>query len=351
MPRKKVSIKEIASAAGVSSALVSMVLNGKAKQYGIGEEATQRVLRIAREMNYQPNIMARGLRSGRSHLIGLVVADIANPFFAKLAREIEKQASEHGYTVIYGSSDDNSRRMNSFMQTLVNQGVDGIIAIPCEDTIKIAAELQEQKFPLVLVDRDYTDMKISSVLLDNEQAGRQITEYLINAGYRQISFVAYSGDLSHIQGRMSGYLQAMQAHGLTETVHRLDKSDSQESIRQILSAIRQGSEPTDALIFANNTLTIEGLYMIREAGLQVPDDVAVFGFDGGNAFDLFTPPVSYVCQPITEMGREAFSLLIKQLEASDPQPAEKVVLQSSFVYTDSSRARIQPTNPSTKKTI
>ena len=339
MPKKKVSIKEIASAAGVSSALVSMVLNGKAKQYGIGEEATQRVLRIAREMNYQPNIMARGLRSGKSHLVGLVVADIANPFFAKLAREIEKQASEHGYTVIYGSSDDNSRRLNSFMQTLVNQGVDGINAIPCEDTIKIAAELQEQKFPLVLVDRDYTDMEISSVLLDNEQAGRQITDYLITAGYRHIAFVAYSGDLSHIHGRLLGYQKAMQAHGLAEKVYRFNKDESRESIRAFLSSIRSGDETVDALIFANNTLTIEGLYMIRETCLRVPEDVALFGFDGGNAFDLFTPPVSYVRQPITEMGRQAFQLLMKQLEATEPLPAEKVVLQSSFVYTASSKSR------------
>ncbi|MFA6590207.1 MAG: LacI family DNA-binding transcriptional regulator, partial [Bacteroidales bacterium] len=128
--KKKVSLKDIAQAVGVSSALVSMVLNGKAKQYGIGEEATRKVLAKAKELNYQPNIMARGLRSGKSHLLGLVVADISNPFFAILAREIERAASERGYTVIYGSSDEQPGHLCTLMNTLANQGVDGIIVVP-----------------------------------------------------------------------------------------------------------------------------------------------------------------------------------------------------------------------------
>lgn len=339
MNKRRVSLKEIAAKAGVSSALVSMVLNGKSKKYGIGEEATKRVLQIAREMNYSPNIMARGLRSGKSYLIGLVVADIANPFFASLAREIEKTASECGYTVIYGSSDEDSKLMEHIMQTFVNQGVDGLVVVPCEQSRGFVKECFEQRIPMVLVDRDYPDLNIPSVMLDNLAAARSLTQHLIEQGHRRIGYVTFDSQLSHVRNRLAGYEQTMLEAGLSPDVHRFSLQHDPQSMKQLLSEILVSDKRCEALIFSNNTLTIDGLYAIRELSLRIPDDVAVVGYDGGDVFDLYTPPISYVKQPILDMGREAVQLLLKQLESTDVPSLETIVMQPEFFFTQSAARR------------
>ena len=131
---KKVSLKDIAEAAGVSTALVSFVLNGKKKEYRVGEETAKRILKIAQEMNYQPNIAAKSLRSGRTKTIGVVVSDISNPFFSQLARILEDEATKRGYTVLFGSSDEDTEKMDRVVSNLIIKGVDGLIIVPCENS-------------------------------------------------------------------------------------------------------------------------------------------------------------------------------------------------------------------------
>lgn len=335
--RKKVSLKEIAKAAGVSSALVSMVLNGKGKQYGIGEEATQRVLRIAKEMDYQPNIMARGLRSGKSNLIGLVVADIANPFFAALAREIEITASEKGYTVIYGSSDEKSENFDKLIRALVNRGVDGVIAVPCENSAGVVSELSEHKFAMVMVDRYFPELNVSAVVLNNVEASSMVTKHLIEQGYKNIEYVTFRSELNHVRERISGYEQAMKDAGLPTSFFRFDMQHTKEEMREYLTKVLQ-EKKVDALIFSNNTLTIEGLYIMRDLHCQIPEDVAVFGYDGGEVFDLYNPPISYMKQPIMDMGREAVNILVEQIESKEDAVVEKkvVVVAPNMIITKSS---------------
>ena len=127
---KKISLKDIAEAAGVSTALVSFVLNGKKKEYRVGEETAKRILKIAQEMHYQPNIAAKSLRSGRTKTIGVVISDISNPFFFFFSRILEDEATKRGYTVLFGSSDEDTEKMNRVVSNLINKGVDGLIMFP-----------------------------------------------------------------------------------------------------------------------------------------------------------------------------------------------------------------------------
>jgi len=316
--KKKVSLKDIAQAVGVSSALVSMVLNGKAKQYGIGEEATRKVLAKAKELNYQPNIMARGLRSGRSRLLGLVVADISNPFFATLAREIERAASERGYTVIYGSSDEKPEHLSKLMNTLANQGVDGIIVVPCENSEELIADLYLQKYAMVLVDRYFPKINTLSVSLDNAEACKNVTRHLLSQGYKKIGFVSYESELLHMTERVRGYCEAMQEAGLKNSINvlKLPQDKYQETMLQVFE--QHQIKNLEAFIFSNNSLTIQGLYVLKQLKVRIPEDLAVFGFDGGDVFDLYCPAISYVRQPVEEMGRKAVTVLIDQLESEKP---------------------------------
>ncbi len=334
--KKKVSLKDIAQAVGVSSALVSMVLNGKAKQYGIGEEATRKVLAKAKELNYQPNIMARSLRSGRSRLLGLVVADISNPFFATLAREIERAASERGYTVIYGSSDEKPEHLSKLMNTLANQGVDGIIVVPCENSEELIADLYLQKYAMVLVDRYFPKINTLSVSLDNAEACKNVTRHLLSQGYKKIGFVSYESELLHMTERVRGYCEAMQEAGLKNSINvlKLPQDKYQETMLQVFE--QHQIKNLEALIFSNNSLTIQGLYVLKQLKVRIPEDLAVFGFDGGDVFDLYCPAISYVRQPVEEMGRKAVTVLIDQLESEKPEEIKRYVLKSDLVIAESS---------------
>jgi LacI family transcriptional regulator len=334
--KKKVSLKDIAQAVGVSSALVSMVLNGKAKQYGIGEEATRKVLAKAKELNYQPNIMARGLRSGRSRLLGLVVADISNPFFATLAREIERAASERGYTVIYGSSDERPEHLSKLMNTLANQGVDGIIVVPCENSEELIADLYLQKYAMVLVDRYFPKINTLSVSLDNAEVCKKVTRHLLSQGYKKIGFVSYESELLHMTERVRGYCEAMQEAGLENSINvlKLPQDKYQETMLQVFEEHR--IKNLDALFFSTNSLTIQGLYVLKQLKVRIPEDLAVFGFDGGDVFDLYCPAISYVRQPVEEMGRKAVTVLIDQLESEKPEEIKRYVLKSDLVIAESS---------------
>ena len=334
--KKKVSLKDIAQAVGVSSALVSMVLNGKAKQYGIGEEATRKVLAKAKELNYQPNIMARSLRSGRSRLLGLVVADISNPFFATLAREIERAASERGYTVIYGSSDEKPEHLSKLMNTLANQGVDGIIVVPCENSEELIADLYLQKYAMVLVDRYFPKINTLSVSLDNAEACKKVTRHLLSQGYKKIGFVSYESELLHMTERVRGYCEAMQEAGLKNSINvlKLPQDKYQETMLQVFE--QHQIKNLEALIFSNNSLTIQGLYVLKQLKVRIPEDLAVFGFDGGDVFDLYCPAISYVRQPVEEMGRKAVTVLIDQLESEKPGEIKRYVLKSDLVIAESS---------------
>ena len=335
--KKKVSLKDIAQAVGVSSALVSMVLNGKAKQYGIGEEATRKVLAKAKELNYQPNIMARGLRSCKSHLLGLVVADILDAFFGIIARDVKRAAIDRGYTVIYGSSDEQPGHLCTLMNTLANQGVDGIIVVPCENSEDLISDLYLQKYAMVLVDRFFPNINTLSVSLDNAKACGDVTQHLLKQGFKRITFVSYESELFHTTERIRGYREAMQEAGMGESVNVLElPQDKYHEMMLEVFEDNQINKNSDALIFSTNSLTIQGLYVLNQLKIRIPEDVAVFGFDGGDVFHLYSPAISYVKQPVEEMGRKAVTILIDQLESDEPQEIKRYELKPELVITESS---------------
>jgi LacI family transcriptional regulator len=266
----------------------------------------------------------------------LVVADISNPFFATLAREIERAASERGYTVIYGSSDEKPEHLSKLMNTLANQGVDGIIVVPCENSEELIADLYLQKYAMVLVDRYFPKINTLSVSLDNAEACKKVTRHLLSQGYKKIGFVSYESELLHMTERVRGYCEAMQEAGLKNSINvlKLPQDKYQETMLQVFE--QHQIKNLEALIFSNNSLTIQGLYVLKQLKVRIPEDLAVFGFDGGDVFDLYCPAISYVRQPVEEMGRKAVTVLIDQLESEKPGEIKRYVLKSDLVIAESS---------------
>ena len=333
---KRISLKDIAEKVGVSTALVSYVISGREKEKRVGKEVVAKIREVALELNYQPNQIAQSLRTGTTKTIGLIVADIANPFFGSLARIIEDEASRYGYTVIIGSSDEDSSKSETLIETLRKRQVDGFIIVPAEGTVMQIKLLQESGVPLVLTDRYFEEVNCNYVGLDNFGATYDAISHLIENGYKRIGIIVYKSRLIHMQERIRGYVEAMKANQLEheiriEEIHyNFVKSD----IEQCMDVVIGEEQRVEALLFATNALTISGLYCIKRLNLKVPEEIAIIGFDGNAAYDFFYTPLTYIEQPIEEMGKEAVRVLVDLIKGSDK--IEHVKLKYTLIKRQSS---------------
>lgn len=325
---KKVSIKDIAKRLGVSAALVSYVMNNKEKEARVGLEMAERIRSAAREMNYQPNLIARSLRSGRTKTIGLIVADISNPFFSNIARTIEDEASLNHYTVIFGSSDENAEKSQTLIDTLIKRQVDGLIIAPAENTAAQLQALTDRGFPYVLIDRYFNDLDANTVRINNYQASFKAVTHLYEQGYRNMSMVAYKAKLPHMEDRKKGFIAALQKFQLPVHEHSLMESSYENittDVAGIMDTLLTNDETRpDSFLFATNSLAINGLKEISKRKLTVPKDLGVICFDETEAFDFFYCPLTYINQSTDRIGKEAVRILMQQLESSDKKTVERI---------------------------
>jgi LacI family transcriptional regulator len=341
---KKVSIKDIARQVGVSTALVSYVLNNKEKQARVGKQVAEKVRRVARKLNYQPNLIARSLQSGRSQTLGLIVADISNPFFSYIARVIEDAANQHGYTVIIGSSDEQASKSALLINAFLNRQVDGLIIAPAEETEKQITNLLKDKFPFVLIDRYFNGLKANAVHIDNYKSAYQAVEHLIKKGYCRIGMLAYETELPHMQERVRGYRAALQAGGIRAKRDWLQKagySTLENDVQKGLQKALGSPDAPDAFFFATNSLAVSGLKYIHREGIRVPEELGVISFDESDAFDFFYSPVTYVRQSIEDIGKRALDLLMNQIKNPGAKK-EQVIIATRLIVRKSSDRKIQP---------
>jgi LacI family transcriptional regulator len=299
-------------------ALVSYVMSGQEKAKRVGAEVVKKIRQAAEDLNYQPNQIARSLRMGSTKTIGLIVADIANPFFGYLARIIEDEASNFGYTVIFGSSDEDQFKSESLIKTLLNRQVDGFIIVPTEGTNGQIRSLMRKKIPLVLVDRFFPEINTSHIVLDNYQATFDATSLLAEKGYKNISIIAYKSSLIHMKERIRGYTEAMAVFNIADNqcIKMIRFSHTGKDMENAFNDLLIQRLKCDAIIFATNALSVAGLFYAQKNNILIPDDMAFIGFDGGECFDLFKPPLTFVKQPLEEMGKEAFKVLLDLINGS-----------------------------------
>jgi LacI family transcriptional regulator len=315
---KRLLLKDIADRVGVSTALVSYVLNNQEKEKRVGKEVAERIRAVVKELNYSPNQIARSLRKGSTNTIGLIVADIANPFFGVMSRCIEDEANKNGYVVIIGSSDEDHDKSSILVDTLLNRRVDGFIIVPVDGPSDYVRELVRNEMPVVLVDRYFSNVSTSYVVLDNFNASYDAINCFIRKGYKRIGLVAYKSDLIHMKERIAGYIKAMEENGLKKNIQVVEVAYPRikEDIKTIMTKLTHGPEKSEAILFANNALSINGLYYILKSNIRVPEDIALIGFDGGEAFDFFYSPITYIKQPIEEMAKESVRILLDQIKGS-----------------------------------
>lgn len=261
----RVSIKHIAEKLGVSNATVSLVLSGKAKDGRVSEELTEKIKFTAEEMNYLPNMAARSLRTGKSKIIGLIVADISNLFFAKLARYVENAAEAMNYQVMFGSSDESKKKFEKLVNVFIEKSVDGIIIAAPADSENIILQINKYGIPIVLVDRTINSIPVSSVQIDNEGAAYVLTNHLIEMGCKRIGFMSYNMRLSNIKGRFEGYKKALIDSGIvfnSKLVRSVGFERFEEEIQKELEVLL--SNNIDSIVFATNRVGLQSLLLLKK---------------------------------------------------------------------------------------
>lgn len=314
--KKRVSLKDIADKVGVSTALVSYVLNNQ-KVGRISKEVAERIRNTAHELNYRTNQIARSLKTKKTFTLGLIVADISNPFFSSLARIIEDEASKSNYTVLFGSSDENEQKSWKLINTFVDRQVDGLIIAPAENTEPHLRFLQEQQIPFVLVDRYFPELKSNYVALDNFQASYNSTEYFIKSGIQCIGMIGFKTQLFTLNERKRGYLTALHDHHIrfrTKWLKQIGMTDQKAAVEKAMQELLDPADPVKAILFASNVLGTYGLEYIYRQNIRVPEEVSLISFDKIEASDFFYAPLTYINQPLAEMGKSATEVLLNNIE-------------------------------------
>ncbi|MDD6364024.1 MAG: LacI family DNA-binding transcriptional regulator [Bacteroidales bacterium] len=312
---KRLTIKDIAKEAGVSVGLVSMVLNGRE---GVNRNTANRVLDVVKRLNYTPNKSASALRIGHKNTIGVITPDISNHYFSEISRHIENIAYSHGYTVLFGSSDDDPEKIGRLIETFNSDGVKGILLSPCDDCEPEIERALSLGMSIVLMNRDLNGLEtVGRVILDNDKAIAMAIDHLLDNGYRHIEVISNEIKISTLRTREQAYLREMKQRGM-EDIARItyvkgnDKDDIDAAVR---AAYQRG---TDALIVPRGYLTLHVSNAIRRVGLNIPEDIALVGFDGGDTYRIMTPVITQMYQNNRETAYDAYTMLCEMMYSNVP---------------------------------
>jgi len=334
---RKVSLKDIANKVGVSTALVSYVLNNQ-KEGRIRKEVAQKIRDTAKQLNYRANLTARSLKTNKTFTIGLVVADISNPFFSALARIIEDAADRDNYTVIFGSSEESPKKSAKLIETFLDRQVDGLIISPPENSEQQVESLMRENFPFVLIDRYFPGLKTNYVAIDNHKAAYEAVKHFIDRRRKRIGMITYNSSIFTLSERTRGYKTALAEVGISfekRWLKELHAEDFGSSVENAIDELMKRPGGIDALLFGSNTLAVAGLKHLNSIGVKVPRELAVISFDETEAFDLFYAPLTYIKQPLQEMGEIATRILLQHIcktgECTQLNMPAKLVTRESTV--------------------
>ncbi len=339
MAIKKTLLEDIANELNVSKTLVSMVINGKGDAYGISKKTQERVLAKAGEMQYTPNVFARALRTGKSNLIGLVVADISNPFYSNIAKHVEKALAEKGYNLLICSTDENLEREEKLVQLFAEQHIiDGLIIATTSTTSDFFKQDRLKNFPLVFIDRYLPNIETNYVVANNYQGSFELTNLLITKGCKNI--LALNITPSHISSlteRVKGYKDALEEHNIPfkkENLIEISFNNIQADVREKLGPILKNASKIDAIYTLNNHIATACLNLFNEVGFDATKENVVFAsFDDISLFDFVKPNIISVSQPLEQIGKDAASMVLELIDekGDELKHPKKIVLPTSII--------------------
>jgi len=342
-----IRMKDIARDLGVSVVTVSKVLRDHPD---IGDATRERVLKRIKELNYSPNLNARSLVTGHSYMIGLVVPDLLHPFFAEVAKSLSKIVRERGYYLLIATSDGDPALEENEVEQLLARGLDALVIASCRATNELFLRLKERKMPLILLDREFAGISANFVGVDDEAVGEMAAQHLIDIGCRRVA---------HIRGprnsvgdrRLKGFEKAIVANELKLPAHYIVARSSleleTESHRQGAEGMRDllRSKPRPDGVFCYSDPTAMGaMDAILEAGLSVPDDIAVIGCGNLHYDGSLRVPLSSIDQSSGVIGERVGKMVLNLLSRPEKSKTKRVLVESSLVVRASTTRRLKKKN-------
>ncbi len=335
----KTTLKDVADAAGVSINTASRALNHKPD---VKEETKERILRIAKDLHYVPNAMAQALKGKHTRSIGVIVDDLSNPFFAEVLKGAEEVAASRGYAVTVGNSAEDPKKELHLVRTMIEQRTAGLLITPTQKDSSFISLLHQEPLPFVLVARRFESIATHAVLNDDFSGAYQAVEYLLRQGYQNILFLNAPTYLWSASQRLHGFRQAMEAAGRAIEPWQIQcclptLQGSYEGMREILPTL---TAAPDAVFAFSDYMALGAIKALREAGLRVPDDIGIMGYDGIDVGDMISPALTTVRIAKRRLGREAARSLIHLVE-NGPGNAKQTILPPELVIRQSTPERTQ----------
>ncbi len=326
------NIKEVAARAKVSTATISRTIN---QSELVSPKTAERVWRAIRELGYYPNTQARALVSGKSRIFGLIISDISNPFFPELVKAFEDTAILHAYEVIVANTDYKSDRMGLCVRRMIERKVDGVAIMTSEIDRPLLDELSKRDMPIVFLDIGKVKPLISNISVDYARGIRESVQHLVALGHKRIGFISGPSDLKSARTRRSAFLDCLRECGISEKHqivvegnHRVD--GGQAAMREMLAR----PTPPTAVLTSNDLSAIGALHAIQNAGLRVPQDISVIGFDDIELSQYTQPPLTTVRLSRDELGRKAFHALSQAAEGT-ATAGQDIKIATSLVIRES----------------
>ncbi|MGP4079231.1 LacI family DNA-binding transcriptional regulator [Pseudalkalibacillus sp. R45] len=320
-----VTIKDIARMSDVSTATVSRVLNNNGYA---SAEIRDRVLSVAKQLNYQPNGIARSLKTDRTSTIGVIIPDISNPYFMRISKGIEDTLEQSGYILMFVSSDENPHKEEKTLHALLKNRVQAIVLATSSENDETITKIQETGVPVVLIDRKLGNQSghLDSVVEDNVEGAYQLTKYLLQKGHRHIGVINGTLEVSTGRERYEGYKRAIREFQIEEDPElvfngKFNQEDGEEAVTHFFTL---DQKPTAILSF-NNTMTFGVILQLAKMGYTVPDDIVVVSYGDTEASQLLKPP-GIVCikQSPYDMGVKVGEILLKQLNGHAKEPVHEI---------------------------
>lgn len=334
--KSKPTIYDVAKRAGVSIATVSKVINNQK----VGKKSKEKVLKVMKELNYKPSILASALTGKRTSTIGFLLPDLANPFVAEMARRVEDRAHERGFNLVICSTDFDPDKEACYVSLLKQKSVDGFILAGGFKNVEVITELLEEQIPVILLTESYPSLSISSVKVDDFIGGYEVASHLLSLGHERMAIIAEDANSS--RERIRGFKQALHDQGLDIDEDMIVVSDSSlENAEHLAGELLDASDPPTAIFACNDLLAISTILAAREKELRIPDDLSIVGFDNTLLSRSTDPPLTTVEQPIQDMCSQVVDLLIEEIEGKSKAKQRIVMLPQLVIRKSTGACRLK----------
>ena len=334
----KVTIEDIARELKITAATVSRALNDHP---GISESTRKRVKETAARLHYQPNRIASSLRLGRSNILGVIIPSAEINFFGSVIHGIEKIATQNNYSVLIYQSNEMYELEKKGVQAFLQSQVDGVLASVSKETINADhyLEIKKRGVPLVLFDRAMDSLGVPSVVIDDYAGAFAATKHLIEQGCRRIAHIGGQQHVSIFNQRLKGYIDALNIHGIAVNEDAIVYGKvSIESGRECMHQLLNLPKPPDAVFAVEDFTALGAMQCIKEAGIRIPEEIAIIGFANEQFCEFLTPALSSVNQQTVTMGEQAAELMFSELHTADryQTSSRKIILEARLVCRASS---------------